>query len=456
MRKKFFAGAAIILVLGMLPGAQAGVVARPALGPAGVPPLNCQPLHLIIVGPPGSGKSEVAKLLALDYGLIHVLRSEVLRAKALEDPRIAQQMKAGELVDAGLIVDLIRERLSKPDVREKGFILDGFPRRLEEAGALEALFDGRPAADALIRLDVSDDELARRVLARGRHDDAPEVFQKRMEIYRSEVVPAIRKLEVSMPVIQPPAEGSIQNVYAGLKARLASFFEARAAPAVDKSVSTPRGSLDLSYAEYKTTKRIALTLLKYCPPTTCVIVDVGRSLSLVGAYLRNYRPNGAYPLPLSSFEGIGPEHEKLLFEHFNRFLPDDAMLKGRRILLADFSAGGGTVVRVEKYVKKYFSKVRGRKQDVRSAMVFEITDIRSVLKLASMRSPLIPLVNPFNWYAWKLYRHGFRGYAEYGFFDVKTAAPGQLPEKYDNAALNAFLKARIALETYLDSILPPG
>jgi adenylate kinase len=213
-------------------GAAANVATVPALG-LGTPPLSAPaldarafpaaapPPRLIIAGAPGSGKGEASKRLARDYGIVHVSSGELLREHALPHPDVAAAMNRGELVPTELVVGLVRERLSRPDAVERGFILDGSPRRLEEAEQLRAeIAAGRIAVDALILLDVPEDELLRRVLGRGRSDDSEDVFRRRLDIYRRDTVPAVASLARDLPVLTPDVAtaAGVEESYARVKA----------------------------------------------------------------------------------------------------------------------------------------------------------------------------------------------------------------------------------------------
>lgn len=185
------------------------------------------PLRLIIAGAPGSGKGEASKRLARDYGIVHVSSGDLLREHARSHPEVAAAMSRGELVPTELVVGLVRERLARPDAVARGFILDGSPRSPAEAAILRAeIAAGRVAVDALILLDVPDDELLRRVLGRGRSDDTEAVFRRRMEIYRRETVPAVESLRQDLPTLTPDVADSpgAETGYARVKAAVESHL----------------------------------------------------------------------------------------------------------------------------------------------------------------------------------------------------------------------------------------
>jgi len=103
-----------------------------------------------------------------------------------------EYMDKGELVPDDVIIGIIRERLSQSDVRERGFILDGFPRTLPQAEALDKMLSelGLPL-DKVVYLNVDDEEIVERLLARGRADDTEKVIRNRLEVYRKQTAPLI-------------------------------------------------------------------------------------------------------------------------------------------------------------------------------------------------------------------------------------------------------------------------
>lgn len=190
-----------------------------------VAPVAAKPLRLIITGPPGSGKGTYSDKIAEEYGVVHISVGELLRAYAKTNPQVAAVMSQGKLVDSKLVLDVVRQRLSQNDIKEHGFILDGFPRRPEEAAALEKML-GDAGVDGVIELNVPEAELLRRILARGRADDKADVFKERMKIYREQTVPAVERFKSGAPVLAPEVSGSsIEANYARVKAALGGLLD---------------------------------------------------------------------------------------------------------------------------------------------------------------------------------------------------------------------------------------
>ncbi len=157
------------------------------------------PLNVLLLGVQGSGKGTQAKRLASEYGLAHIASGDMLRGAIAAGTDLGKRVKpileSGELVPDELMIDLIRERLEQEDT-EDGFILDGFPRTMPQAEALDTMLAeiGRPLA-VVFELQVPDevaiDRLHRRAQQEGRADDTPEAIRKRIELYHQETEPLV-------------------------------------------------------------------------------------------------------------------------------------------------------------------------------------------------------------------------------------------------------------------------
>jgi adenylate kinase len=162
-------------------------------------------MRLILLGPPGSGKGTQAQRLIKRHGIIQLSTGEMLRAAAAAQTpvglRAKEIMASGSLVPDDIVIGIISDRLDQPDAA-KGFILDGFPRTVPQAEALDELLKKkRLKLDAVIELRVNESALLQRVesrvaemRARGeevRVDDTPEVLTKRLANYRRQTEPLI-------------------------------------------------------------------------------------------------------------------------------------------------------------------------------------------------------------------------------------------------------------------------
>lgn len=151
--------------------------------------------RLIFLGPPGAGKGTQAQLLAELLAIPHISTGEILRSAVTDQTSVGQKAQAfmdrGELVPDELLVDIIRDRLNQSDAA-KGWILDGFPRNVSQASFLEKLLQElNQACNFVINLEVPDQVLIERLLARGRLDDTPETIRIRLEVYHNQTAPVI-------------------------------------------------------------------------------------------------------------------------------------------------------------------------------------------------------------------------------------------------------------------------
>ena len=151
--------------------------------------------RLIFLGPPGAGKGTQAQVLSERFSIPHISTGDILRAAVKEKTPLGQKaqgyMDRGELVPDELILDLIKERLRQPDTAE-GWILDGFPRNVSQAEFLDKLLNElSSSADTVLNLEVPDEVLVERLLARKRKDDNESTIRRRLEVYHQDTVPVI-------------------------------------------------------------------------------------------------------------------------------------------------------------------------------------------------------------------------------------------------------------------------
>src|SRR3982750_4497048 len=162
-------------------------------------------MRLILLGPPGAGKGTQAQRLVHKYGIVQLSTGEMLRAAVAAQTPVGLQAKdimaSGALVPDEIVIGIISDRLDQPDMKN-GFILDGFPRTVPQAAALDDLLKKKHIRlDAVVELRVNESALLNRVetrvsemRARGedvRIDDTPEVLSKRLANYRSMTEPLI-------------------------------------------------------------------------------------------------------------------------------------------------------------------------------------------------------------------------------------------------------------------------
>ena len=151
------------------------------------------PLNLVFFGPPGAGKGTQADRFAERHQIPKVSTGDILR-KAIQDGTrigvlVRDTLQRGALVSDDLIISIVAERLEQPDTAS-GFVLDGFPRTLPQAAALDAMLADRGGV-YVIALVVHADEVIRRLADRGRHDDDAYVIKERLAVYEEETAPVL-------------------------------------------------------------------------------------------------------------------------------------------------------------------------------------------------------------------------------------------------------------------------
>lgn len=158
-------------------------------------------MRLVLLGPPGAGKGTQAKILVEKHGIAHLSTGDILRAAIAEGTALGvaakQVMDRGELVSDDIMNGIVSERIDAEDCR-KGFILDGFPRTIAQAEALDGILaDKGVVLDGVIELQADEDTLVQRVLKRAREtngeraDDTEEVIRKRLHVYRNQTEPLV-------------------------------------------------------------------------------------------------------------------------------------------------------------------------------------------------------------------------------------------------------------------------
>ena len=156
-------------------------------------------MRLILLGPPGAGKGTQAQRLVERHGIVQLSTGDMLRAAVAAGTEIGKKAKAvmdaGGLVSDEIVVGIVADRIEEPDARN-GFVLDGFPRTIPQAEALEAMLREKGLGlDAVIEFEVDESKLVGRIVKRAdearaaglpvRKDDNPEVFVKRLEEFRA-------------------------------------------------------------------------------------------------------------------------------------------------------------------------------------------------------------------------------------------------------------------------------
>ena len=186
-------------------------------------------LDVLVLGPQGSGKGTQAKRIKATYGIPHIATGDMLREmRGLDTPlgrRLKEVLDSGELVNDELMVSLIRDRLSRGDTTP-GFVLDGFPRTMAQAEALDALLHelGR-TLDVVFEFQIGDraqlvERMLKRAAEEGRADDTPDAIQRRLELYDRETAPLVEYYRTRGNVVGIHAGRTIDEVFAEIESAL--------------------------------------------------------------------------------------------------------------------------------------------------------------------------------------------------------------------------------------------
>jgi adenylate kinase len=186
------------------------------------------PLNVLILGPQGSGKGTQAKRIAAEYGVAHIASGDMFRdaidRRTETGVLVAPILASGTLVPDELTIEIIRERLAEDDARP-GFVLDGFPRNMVQADALDELLEeiDRPLS-IVLELQIPDELCIERMLKRGREegrpDDKPEVITKRLEIYHRDTEPVVGHYLATGKVVGIHADGEVNEVWSEVQQAL--------------------------------------------------------------------------------------------------------------------------------------------------------------------------------------------------------------------------------------------
>jgi len=181
-------------------------------------------LKIVLLGAPGSGKGTQSEKLVAEFGVPQISTGDLLRSAVANQTQLGRKAKAamdaGELVSDDIVVGMMRERLTQDDTAN-GFILDGFPRSLAQAKALDELLDelGRPL-QGVVHIKVDHEEIVQRLMARGRSDDNEDTIRKRLNVYQEQTQPLVAFYEDKGLLTAVAGVGDVDEIYNRIKTAL--------------------------------------------------------------------------------------------------------------------------------------------------------------------------------------------------------------------------------------------
>jgi adenylate kinase len=185
-------------------------------------------LNILLLGPQGAGKGTQGRLISAEYGIPHIATGDILRAAIVAGTEVGRKaeplLNSGQLVPDEIMIGLIRDRLAQEDT-QRGFVLDGFPRTVAQAEALDAMLEKieRPLKvvfEFQVPEEISVERLRRRAEEEGRADDTPEAIRTRLRLYREQTEPLVEHYRARGDLVGLPADRTVDEVFADIQRAL--------------------------------------------------------------------------------------------------------------------------------------------------------------------------------------------------------------------------------------------
>ena len=177
-------------------------------------------MQIILFGPPGCGKGTQASFIADALSIPHLSTGDMLRSAVSSKSEIGLKakeiMENGGLVSDEIVLSIVKERISNNDSK-KGFILDGFPRTINQAEGLDLLLNKSQKIDCVLRIKVDQEDIIKRLISRGRSDDKPEIIKNRFKSYNSETQPLIPFYEERKILFNIDGMQEVEKVFIDIK-----------------------------------------------------------------------------------------------------------------------------------------------------------------------------------------------------------------------------------------------
>ena len=183
-------------------------------------------MRIILFGPPGCGKGTQATFISESLSIPHLSTGDMLRSAVISKSEIGLKakeiMEKGGLVSDDIVLSIVKDRVANSDCN-KGFILDGFPRTVNQAERLDLFLSQKQKIDCVLRIKVDEAEIIQRLIERGRNDDKPDIIKNRFKSYNGETQPLIPFYETRGILFNIDGMQEIEKVSLEIKKVLSEF-----------------------------------------------------------------------------------------------------------------------------------------------------------------------------------------------------------------------------------------